>query len=145
MTRLVVEEVDGVFLSGLRPRPRRQRVSHLETQGEEGRKHVIVTTMNDIPGYTVDEVFGEVFGLTVRSRHVGSDIGASLKGLIGGEVKGYTKMLRLSREEAIQRLRDETVQAGGNAVIAMRFDCNELMSNMTEVAAYGTAVTVQPA
>ncbi len=106
---------------------------------------VIVTTMNELPGYTVTAVHGEVFGLTVRSRHVGSDIGASLKGLIGGEVKGYTKMLRESRLEAVQRLRDETVQAGGNAVIAMRFDCNELMSNMTEVAAYGTAVTVQPA
>ena len=60
---------------------------------------IIVTTMNDLPGYEVTEVFGEVFGLTVRSRHVGSDIGASLKGLIGGEVKGYTKMLRESREE----------------------------------------------
>jgi uncharacterized protein YbjQ (UPF0145 family) len=106
---------------------------------------VIVTTMNELPGYVVTAVHGEVFGLTVRSRHVGSDIGASLKGLIGGEVKGYTKMLRMSREEAIQRLRDETAQAGGNAVIAMRFDCNELMSNMTEVAAYGTAVTVQRA
>ena len=105
---------------------------------------IIVTTMNDLPGYEVTEVFGEVFGLTVRSRHVGSDIGASLKGLIGGEVKGYTKMLRESREEAIGLLRDAAREAGSNAVIAMRFDCNELMSNMTEVAAYGTAVTVRP-
>jgi hypothetical protein len=54
---------------------------------------VIVTTMNDLPGYRVAEVYGEVFGLTVRSRNIGSDIGASLKGLVGGEVKGYTKML----------------------------------------------------
>jgi uncharacterized protein YbjQ (UPF0145 family) len=106
---------------------------------------IIVSTMNELPGHTITAVHGEVIGLTVRSRNVGSDIGASLKGLIGGEVKGYTKMLRTSREEAIQRLRDEAKQAGGNAVIAMRFDCNELMSNMTEVAAYGTAVTVQPA
>jgi Putative heavy-metal-binding len=53
---------------------------------------VIVTTMNDLPGYRVTQVFGEVFGLTVRSRNIGSDIGASLKGLVGGEVKGYTKM-----------------------------------------------------
>ena len=105
---------------------------------------IIITTMNDLPGYEVTAVFGEVFGLTVRSRHVGSDIGASLKGLIGGEVKGYTKMLRESREEAIGRLRDAAREAGSNAVIAMRFDCNELMSNMTEVAAYGTAVTVRP-
>jgi len=106
---------------------------------------IIVTTMNELPGHEITAVHGEVFGLTVRSRHLGSDIGASLKGLIGGEVKGYTKMLRTSREEALQRLRDEAREAGGNAVIAMRFDCNELMSNMTEVAAYGTAVTVRPA
>jgi uncharacterized protein YbjQ (UPF0145 family) len=104
---------------------------------------VIVTTMNDLPGYRVAEVYGEVFGLTVRSRHIGSDIGASLKGLVGGEVKGYTKMLSDSRLQAVERLRDAAREAGANAVIAMRFDCNELGSNMTEVAAYGTAVTVQ--
>ena len=52
---------------------------------------IMVTTMNDLPGYRVDEVFGEVFGLTVRSRNIGSDIGAQLKGLVGGEVKGYTR------------------------------------------------------
>ena len=104
---------------------------------------VMVTTMNDLPGHKVTEVFGEVFGLTVRSRNIGSDIGASLKGLVGGEVKGYTKMLGDSRSQAIERLRDAAREVGANAVIAMRFDCNELGSNMTEVAAYGTAVTVQ--
>jgi uncharacterized protein YbjQ (UPF0145 family) len=102
----------------------------------------VVTTMNDLPGYHVDEVFGEVFGLTVRSRNIGSDIGAQLKGLVGGEVKGYTKMLADSRLQAVERLRDATRDVGANAVIAMRFDCNELGGNMTEVAAYGTAVTV---
>ena len=105
---------------------------------------VMVTTMNDLPGYKVTEVFGEVFGLTVRSRNIGSDIGASLKGLVGGEVKGYTKMLADSRLQAVERLRQAALDVGANAVIAMRFDCNELGSNMTEVAAYGTAVTVQP-
>ena len=104
---------------------------------------VMVTTMNDLPGYKVTEVFGEVFGLTVRSRNIGSDIGASLKGLVGGEVKGYTKMLADSRLQAVERLRQAALDVGANAVIAMRFDCNELGSNMTEVAAYGTAVTVQ--
>jgi uncharacterized protein YbjQ (UPF0145 family) len=103
---------------------------------------VIVTTMNDLPGYRVTDVYGEVFGLTVRSRHVGSDIGASLKGLVGGEVKGYTKMLSESRLQAIERLRDAGRDVGANAIIAMRFDCNDLGSNMTEVAAYGTAVSV---
>ena len=106
---------------------------------------LIVTTMNDLPGYRVTDVYGEVFGLTVRSRHLGSDIGASLKGLVGGEIKGYTKMLAESRLQAIERLRDAAREVGGNAIIAMRFDCNELGGNMTEVAAYGTAVTVQRA
>jgi uncharacterized protein YbjQ (UPF0145 family) len=105
---------------------------------------VMVTTMNDLPGHRVTEVFGEVFGLTVRSRNIGSDIGASLKGLVGGEVKGYTKMLADSRLQAVERLRQAARDVGANAVIAMRFDCNELGSNMTEVAAYGTAVTVRP-
>lgn len=104
---------------------------------------LMVTTMNDLPGHRVTEVFGEVFGLTVRSRHIGSDIGAQFKGLLGGEIKGYTKMLSDSRLQAIERLRDAAREVGANAVIAMRFDCNELSGNMTEVAAYGTAVTVQ--
>jgi uncharacterized protein YbjQ (UPF0145 family) len=104
---------------------------------------VIVTTMNDLPGYRVTHVFGEVFGLTVRSRNIGSDIGASLKGLVGGEVKGYTKMLSDSRLQAVERLRAAARDVGANAVLAMRFDCNEVSGNMTEVAAYGTAATVQ--
>ena len=104
---------------------------------------MIVTTMNDLPGYRVETVIGEVFGLTVRSRHIGSDIGASLKGLVGGEVKGYTKMLADSRNQALERLRETAAGVGANAVVAMRFDCNELGSNMTEVAAYGTAVVVR--
>ena len=106
---------------------------------------IIVTTMNDLPGYRVEQVFGEIFGLTVRSRHIGSDIGAQLKGLVGGEVKGYTKMLSESRVQAVERLREAATEAGANAVLAMRFDCNELGGNMTEVAAYGTAVTVKRA
>jgi uncharacterized protein YbjQ (UPF0145 family) len=100
---------------------------------------VMVTTMNDLPGYRIGEVYGEVFGLTVRSRNIGSDIGASLRGIIGGEVKGYTKMLVDSRLQAVERLRDAARDVGANAVVAMRFDCNELGGNMTEVAAYGTA------
>jgi uncharacterized protein YbjQ (UPF0145 family) len=106
---------------------------------------LIVTTMNDLPGYAVEEVYGEVFGLTVRSRNIGSDIGAQLKGLVGGEVKGYTKMLIDSRLQAVDRLRDAAREVGANAIVAMRFDCNELSGNMTEVAAYGTAVTVKRA
>jgi uncharacterized protein YbjQ (UPF0145 family) len=103
---------------------------------------VIITTMNDLPGYSIDEVLGEVFGLTVRSRHVGSQIGASLKSVVGGELKGMTKMLIEGRENARQRLEEEATAKGANAVIAFRFDSSDLGTTWTEICAYGTAVKV---
>ena len=103
---------------------------------------MIVTTMNDIPGYAVDEVYGEVMGLTVRSRNVGSQIGAQLKSIIGGELKGMTKALMDSREEVMQRMVSEAEAKGANAIIAMRFDTSEMGANWTEICAYGTAVRV---
>jgi uncharacterized protein YbjQ (UPF0145 family) len=103
---------------------------------------VIITTMNDLPGYSIDEVLGEVFGLTVRSRHVGSQIGASLKSVVGGELKGMTKMLVEGRENARQRLEEEATAKGANAVIAFRFDSSDLGTTWTEICAYGTAVKV---
>ena len=106
---------------------------------------MIVTTMNDIPGYVVDEVFGEVMGLTVRSRNVGSQIGAGLKSFVGGELKGMTKALIDSREQVRQRMIDEAEAHGANAIIAMRFDTSEMGGNWTEICAYGTAVRVHKA
>jgi len=103
---------------------------------------VIVTTMNDLPGYSIDEVMGDVFGLTVRSRNVGSQIGASLKSMVGGELKGMTKMLLEGRAHAQQRLEEEAIARGANAVIAFRFDSSELGTTWTEICAYGTAVRV---
>jgi uncharacterized protein YbjQ (UPF0145 family) len=103
---------------------------------------MIVTTMNDIPGYGVDEVFGEVMGLTVRSRNVGSQIGAGFKSILGGELKGMTKALVASREQVRQRMIDEAEAKGANAIIAMRFDTSEMGGNWTEICAYGTAVKV---
>jgi uncharacterized protein YbjQ (UPF0145 family) len=103
---------------------------------------MIITTMNDLPGHRIDEVFGEVFGLTVRSRNVGSQIGASLKSLVGGELKGMTKMLAQGRLDAQQRLEQEAEGKGANAVIAFRFDTSELGTTWTEICAYGTAVRV---
>jgi uncharacterized protein YbjQ (UPF0145 family) len=101
---------------------------------------VIISTMNDLPGYAIEEVFGEVFGLTVRSRTVGSVIGASLKSLFGGELKGMTKMLASGRQDATERLVAEAEAKGANAIIAFRFDTSELGSMWTEICAYGTAV-----
>ena len=106
---------------------------------------MIVTTMNDIPGYEVDEVYGEVMGLTVRSRNIGSQIGASLKSILGGELKGMTKALIDSREQVMQRMIEEAETKGGNAIIAMRFDTSEMGPQWTEVCAYGTAVRVHKA
>jgi uncharacterized protein YbjQ (UPF0145 family) len=106
---------------------------------------MIVTTMNDIPGYEVDEVFGEVMGLTVRSRNLGSQIGAGLKSIIGGELKGMTKALTDSRQQVMERMIEEAEAKGANAIIAMRFDTSELGSNWTEICAYGTAVRAHKA
>ena len=103
---------------------------------------MIVTTMNDIPGYAVDEVYGEVFGLTVRSRNIGSQLGASLKSILGGELKGMTKALVDSRKDVMQRMIEEAEAKGANAIIAMRFDTSEMGPNWTEICAYGTAVKV---
>ncbi len=101
---------------------------------------MIITTMNELPGYTIDEVLGEVFGLTVRSRNIGSQIGATLKSLGGGELKGMTKMLADGRAHATDRLVEEAEGKGANAIIAFRFDTSELGTTWTEICAYGTAV-----
>lgn len=101
---------------------------------------MLISTMNDLPGYQIDEVYGEVFGLTVRARNIGSQIGAGLKSLVGGELGGMTKMLAQGREEAIERLVAEAESKGANAIVAMRFDTSELGSTWTEICAYGTAV-----
>ena len=104
---------------------------------------IIITTTNDLPGYEVVEVYGEVFGLIVRARNAFSNIGASFRTIAGGEVKGYTKLLADSRIHAVERLKEAAAERGANAVLAMRFDCNEIGGIMSEVAAYGTAVTVR--
>jgi uncharacterized protein YbjQ (UPF0145 family) len=101
---------------------------------------LIISTMNDLPGYTVDEVLGEVFGLTVRSRNIGSQIGASFKSLVGGELRGMTKMLAEGRVHAQERLVEEAEAKGANAILAFRFDTSELGGTWTEICAYGTAV-----
>ena len=103
---------------------------------------MIIVTTNDLPGYTVDEVMGECFGLTVRSRHLGAQMGAALKSLVGGELKGMTEQLANSRDEAVARLVEAATARGGNAILAMRFDTSELGETWTEVCAYGTAVRV---
>ena len=104
---------------------------------------MLISTMNDIPGYEVTEVLGEVFGLTVRSRNIGSQFGAAFKSMAGGELKGMTKNLIDSRNEVIERMTKEAEARGGDAILAMRFDTSEMGQNWTEICAYGTAVKIQ--
>jgi uncharacterized protein YbjQ (UPF0145 family) len=101
---------------------------------------MIIVTTNELPGYEIEEVFGEVFGLTVRSRNIGSQIGAALKSLKGGELKGMTKMLIEGREHATERLVEEAESKGADAIVGFRFDTSELGETWTEICAYGTAV-----
>ncbi len=101
---------------------------------------MLISTANDLPGYQITEVLGEVFGLTVRSRNIGSQFGAGLKSLMGGELKGMTKNLAASRQEVIDRLVVEVEAKGGDAVVAFRFDTSEMGGTWTEICAYGTAV-----
>ena len=103
---------------------------------------MLITTMNDVPGHEITDVYGEVFGLTVRSRNIGSQIGAGLKSIFGGELKGMTKALADSRSEVIQRMTEEAEAKGANAVVAMRFDTSEMGDTWTEICAYGTAVKI---
>ncbi len=101
---------------------------------------MLITTANDLPGWEITETLGEVFGLTVRSRNIGSQLGAGLKSIMGGELKGMTKALVDSREQVVERMVEEAEAKGADAIVAMRFDTSEMGSNWTEICAYGTAV-----
>ena len=101
---------------------------------------MLIVTTNDLPGYRIDEVFGEVWGLTVRSRNAFSQMGAGLKSIFGGELKGMTQALYESRNEVMNRMVEEAQRRGANAIVAMRFDTSEMGDVWTEICAYGTAV-----
>ena len=108
------------------------------------KDEIMVATTNNLPGYEVVEVYGEAFGLIVRSRNIFGNIGASFRTVFGGEVKGYTRLLADTREQALERLRNEAKAKGANAVLMMRFDSGDIGGVMNEVVAYGTAVKVKP-
>ena len=111
--------------------------------GQDPANSVMVSTMNDLPGFRIERVLGECFGLTVRARNIGSSFGSAMKSLKGGELKGQTKMLVDSRMEAMARLTEEATRRGGNAVLAMRFETSPGELG-TEICAYGTACVATP-
>jgi uncharacterized protein YbjQ (UPF0145 family) len=105
---------------------------------------MLVTTTFDLSGWEIQRVCGEVFGLTVRSRNVFSQMGAGLKSMFGGELQGMTRNLADSRNEAMARMLEAARAKGGNAVVGFRFDTTELGDVWTEICAYGTAVVAVP-
>lgn len=100
---------------------------------------ILIVTTENIPGKRY-EVIGEVFGLTTQSKNIFRNIGASLKNLVGGEIKDYSKMLEESRMVSLERLRKNAQAMGADAVVMMRFDSGSIGTDMQSVAAYGTAV-----
>ena len=104
---------------------------------------MIVTTTENIPDARVVKTIGQVFGLTVRSRSIGGNIAAFLKGLVGGEIKSYVKLNEDSRRQALDRMVANAAAAGANAVTMMRFDSTEMGAAMSEIVAYGTARVIE--
>ncbi|KAH8126520.1 hypothetical protein FP744_10002906 [Trichoderma asperellum] len=106
-----------------------------ETEG------VVTTTMNDLPGYRIEQVLGTVYGITVRSRNIGASLGMVFKSMAGGELQWFTSMLYSCRNDSISRVVDECKRRGGNAIICLRFDAGD-MGGFAQTAAYGTACRV---
>ena len=106
---------------------------------------MLVVTTNDLPGYRIVRHLGVVRGLTVRSRSIVGNIGASIQIFFGGNITLYTKLAEQARQEAFDELIRHAEGMGANAVLAMRYDANEIAAAVTEVLAYGTAVVVEPA
>lgn len=102
-----------------------------------------ISTANDIPGFRILETKGFIYGLTVRSRGAGGQIGAGVKSLFGGEIKQYVTMMEESRDDALERAISHAKDLGANAIVAIRFDSNEISNVMQEILVYGTAVVVE--
>jgi len=104
----------------------------------------MITTANELPNYRVTKNLGLVRGIVVRSRSIVGNIGAGLQSLIGGNITLYTELCERAREDAFELLLQHAAEHGANAVVAMRYDANEVAAGITEVLAYGTAVVVEP-
>lgn len=104
---------------------------------------MIITNVEIVPGKTIVEHFGLVSGSTIRAKHIGRDIMASLKNIVGGELKGYTQLLKESRRQAVDRMIDQARELGANAIVNVRFSTSSVAQGAAELYAYGTAVRVE--
>jgi uncharacterized protein YbjQ (UPF0145 family) len=114
---------------------------HYITTSNGGK--MIITNIESVPGKTVAEHFGLVSGSTIRAKHIGRDLMASLKNLVGGELKGYTQLLQESRQQALERMIEEARLMGANAIVNVRFSTSSVAQGAAELYAYGTAVRVE--
>ncbi len=105
---------------------------------------MILVNTETVPGYTIREVKGLVQGNTIRAKHVGRDIAAGFKNLVGGELKGYTELLTEARRQAIERMMAQAQELGANAIVNVRFTTSTITQGAAELYAYGTAVIVVP-
>ncbi len=103
---------------------------------------MIITTTDTIQGKNVTNVYGIVEGSATRARHIGSDIGAALKSIVGGEIKGYTKLMEETRAQALTRLQSAAEEVGANAITGCRITTSTIAAGVSEIVAYGTAVTI---
>ncbi len=106
---------------------------------------MIVVSTESVPGFVITEIKGLVQGNTVRAKHIGRDIAAGFKNMVGGELKGYTELLTESRREATSRMMGQAEQLGANAIVNVRFSTSAITSGASEIMAYGTAVVLAPA
>ena len=104
---------------------------------------MIITNIETIPGKTITSCFGVVSGSTVRAKHAGRDIMAGLKNLVGGELVGYTELLSESRDEATQRMINQAIEMGANAIVNVRYSTSSVSAGASEIYVYGTAVRVE--
>ncbi len=104
---------------------------------------MIISTLETVPGRSVIEHLGIVQGSTVRAKHIGRDIAASLKNIVGGELRGYTELLSEARDEALQRMIEQATSKGANAVVNIRFSTSSVTQGASEILAYGSAVVVE--
>ena len=104
---------------------------------------MILTNVETVPGKTIVEHYGLVAGSTIRAKHVGRDLMASLKNLIGGELKGYTQLMQESRQQAVDRMIEQAQELGANAIVNVRFSTSSVAQGAAELYAYGTAVRVE--
>ena len=104
---------------------------------------MILTNIETVPGKSIVEHYGLVAGSTIRAKHIGRDLMASLKNLVGGELKGYTQLMQESRQQAVDRMIEQANQLGANAIVNVRFSTSSVAQGAAELYAYGTAVKVE--